>query len=143
MAGHVARRMFRTPLRTALLALALALTLGGFALAAPGVLPVPKPAPSAIPVKGTVTVVDLGAKTCIPCKMMAPILVELEKKYEGKAAIIFIDVWEKPEESKRFQVSAIPTQIFFDRNGKEVYRHLGFLDKQSIIDRINKMMDVK
>jgi thioredoxin 1 len=45
-----------------------------------------------IPAKNTVTMVDLGAKTCIPCKLMAPILEELEKEYKGRAAVIFIDV---------------------------------------------------
>ncbi|MDQ7836474.1 MAG: thioredoxin family protein [Humidesulfovibrio sp.] len=140
MAGQVARRMFRTPLRTALLALALALTLGGFALAAPGVLPVPKPAPSAIPVKGTVTVVDLGAKTCIPCKMMAPILAELEREYKGRAAVVFIDVREDFDAAKRFGIRAIPTQIFYDKKGREVARHEGFMDKQSMTAKLNSLL---
>jgi len=65
-----------------------------------------------IPVDGMVTMVDLGAKKCIPCKMMAPIMVELEKEYEGRAAIHFIDVWENPGEAKRFGIRVIPTQIF-------------------------------
>ena len=46
-----------------------------------------------LPVKGMVTMIDLGAKKCIPCKMMAPILEKMERKYEGKAAVVFIDVW--------------------------------------------------
>lgn len=95
------------------------------------------------PVPGMVTMVDLGAQSCIPCKMMAPILEELEKEYKGKAAIIFIDVWQNKDEAKRFAVSMIPTQIFFDRNGKEVYRHTGFLEKQAIIDRLETMLEKK
>ena len=50
-----------------------------------------------VPVKGMVTLVDVGADACIPCKMMAPILEKLEKVYQGKAAIVFIDVWKNPE----------------------------------------------
>lgn len=46
-----------------------------------------------LPVPGMVTMIDLGAKKCIPCKMMAPIMEKMEKKYAGKAAIVFIDVW--------------------------------------------------
>jgi len=42
-----------------------------------------------LPVKGTVTLIDLGAKKCIPCKMMAPILEKMEKVYKGKAAVVF------------------------------------------------------
>lgn len=55
-----------------------------------------------LPVKGMVTLVDLGAKKYVPCKMMAPILAKLEKDYKGKAAIILIDVWENPDPAKRF-----------------------------------------
>ena len=66
-----------------------------------------------VPVKGTVTMIDLGAKKCIPCKMMAPILEKMEKKYRDKADIIFIDVWENRDQAKRFGIRALPTQIFF------------------------------
>jgi len=92
-----------------------------------------------VPTKGTVTMIDLGAKKCIPCKMMAPILVKLEKAYKGKADIIFIDVWENKQPAQRFKIRAIPTQIFFNAQGEEVYRHVGFLDEKSIIDQMTKM----
>lgn len=92
-----------------------------------------------IPVKGRVTMVDLGAKKCIPCKMMAPIMVKLEAAYEGRAAIVFIDVWENREQGPRFKVHAIPTQIFFDEQGKEVFRHVGFFDEHSIIEQLSQM----
>lgn len=94
-----------------------------------------------VPVKGMVTMVDLGADSCIPCKMMAPILKKAEKKYQGKAAIVFIDVWKDREPARRFGIRAIPTQIFFDREGKEVYRHEGFMDEKTI-DRILSEMGV-
>jgi thioredoxin 1 len=92
-----------------------------------------------IPQKGMVTMVDLGAKKCIPCKKMAPILIKLEKVYQGKAAIVFIDVWENREQAKRFGVRGIPTQIFFDKYGTEVYRHMGFFDEKSIVGQLKKM----
>ena len=92
-----------------------------------------------VPTKGTVTMIDLGAKKCIPCKMMAPILVKLEKAYKGKADIVFIDVWENKQPAQRFKIRAIPTQIFFNAQGEEVYRHVGFLDEKSIIDQMTKM----
>ena len=92
-----------------------------------------------VPTKGTVTMIDLGAKKCIPCKMMAPILVKLEKAYKGKADIIFIDVWENKQPAQRFKIRAIPTQIFFNAQGKEIYRHVGFLDEKSIVEQLIKM----
>jgi thioredoxin 1 len=103
--------------------------------------PVPKAAGGTpqVPVPGMVTMVDLGAKSCIPCKMMAPILEELEKEYEGRAAILFIDVWEDHSQVERFGLRAIPTQVFYDKQGREVKRHIGFMDKQSIVSELRKL----
>jgi len=92
-----------------------------------------------LPVKGTVTMIDLGKKTCTQCKMMAPILEKLKIKYEGKAAIVFINLLEDPEQQYRFELKALPTQIFFDTEGKEVYRHVGFMSEKDIVARLNKM----
>lgn len=92
-----------------------------------------------IPVKDMVTMVDLGAGKCIPCKMMAPILEKLKKHYDGRAAIIFIDVWEDDSQAKRFGISAIPTQIFYDLTGKEVYRHQGFLGEEAIVAKLKEL----
>ncbi len=92
-----------------------------------------------VPVKGMVTMVDIGAKACSPCKMMAPIMEKMEKVYRDKAAIIFIDVWVNPGQAPRFGVSTIPTQIFYDANGKEVYRHVGFLSEEAIVAQLQKM----
>jgi thioredoxin 1 len=116
------------------LSLALALALM-FLAAAPALAVSP-----AVPVPGMVTMVDLGAKACIPCKMMAPILVELEKEYKGKAAVVFIDVREDYDAAKKFGIRSIPTQIFYDKKGREVARHEGFLDKKSIADQLNKLL---
>lgn len=96
-------------------------------------------APSDIPAKNTVTMVDLGAGKCIPCKMMAPILAKLQKDYAGRAAIIFIDVWEDGSQAERFGIRSIPTQVFFDKNGKEVYRHEGFLAEDGIVAKLKEM----
>ena len=94
---------------------------------------------SDVPVKGMVTMIDLGAKKCVPCKLMAPILAKMEKQYEGRAAIVFIDVWKHNEQARRFGIRAIPTQIFYSETGKEVYRHVGFMDEKAIINQLKKM----
>ena len=83
--------------------------------------------------------IDLGAKSCIPCKMMAPIITKLEKKYDGRAAIVFIDVWKNRDQAKRFRIRAIPTQIFFDKEGKEIFRHVGFMSEKAIVEQLKKM----
>ncbi|MFW6216336.1 MAG: thioredoxin family protein, partial [Desulfohalobiaceae bacterium] len=73
-----------------------------------------------MPVPGKVTMLDLGADDCKPCKMMAPILEELKKAYAERAAIVFIDVRKNREAAKEYDIQTIPTQIFFNANGEEV-----------------------
>lgn len=92
-----------------------------------------------IPVKGMVTILDIGAASCIPCKMMAPILEKLEKKYDGKAAVIFLDVRYHKETAISFGINGIPTQIFYDKKGNEVYRHLGYMSEDAIVAQFKKM----
>lgn len=77
--------------------------------------------------------VDLGATKCIPCKMMAPILEELKKDYAGTFDVVFIDVWENPAEGQKYGIQSIPTQIFYDAAGKELFRHEGFFPKEDIL----------
>jgi thioredoxin 1 len=92
-----------------------------------------------IPVKGMVTMVDLGAASCIPCKMMAPILDKLEKRYRGMAAIVFIDLRYDRKAAQHFGIRAIPTQIFFDKDGEEIARHVGFMSEEAIVAQLKSM----
>lgn len=82
--------------------------------------------------------VDLGADKCIPCKMMAPILEELKKEYAGKLQIDFIDVWKNPKAGRQYGIRVIPTQIFYDVDGKEISRHQGFMGKADILATFRK-----
>ena len=77
--------------------------------------------------------VDLGAGKCIPCKMMAPILEELTQDFADSFDVEFIDVWEDPEAGEPYGIRMIPTQVFYDREGKELFRHEGFLGKEEIL----------
>ncbi len=77
--------------------------------------------------------IDLGADKCVPCKMMAPILEELKKEYEGRFDVEFIDVWKIPDAGKAFNIKLIPTQLFFDKDGNELFRHEGFFSKEDIL----------
>jgi thioredoxin 1 len=95
--------------------------------------------PQQLPIAGMVTMVDIGAHSCIPCKMMTPIIEELSKEYEGRAAIAFIDVWEYQEEAGKYGIRAIPTQIFYDAEGNERFRHEGFMDKESIVKKLKEL----
>lgn len=85
---------------------------------------------------GRPTVIDLGARTCIPCRKMAPILESLAGEYRNRASILFIDVHENRRAAEKFKVQMIPTQIFFNAQGKEVKRHIGFMDKAAIVKEL-------
>ncbi len=76
---------------------------------------------------------DLGADKCIPCKMMAPILEDLKKEYAGTFRVELIDVWKNPDAGKKYGIRLIPTQLFFDAAGKELFRHEGFYSREDIL----------
>jgi thioredoxin 1 len=91
-----------------------------------------KTAPQKLP-----RLVDLGAKKCVPCKMMAPVLDGLSKDFAGVMDVEFIDVWEKENEKKAeaYKISSIPTQIFLSPDGKELWRHEGFISRDDILEK--------
>jgi thioredoxin 1 len=90
-----------------------------------------QPAPAAEDAK-LPRLVDLGADKCIPCKKLAPILRELRDEYEGRLSIEFIDVWKNPSAKDPYHIRVIPTQILFDNEGNEVWRHEGFIPKEEL-----------
>lgn len=120
-----------------LLVLVLALACASLAFAGPA-----KNAGKApmVPVIGMVTVVDLGAGYCVPCKLMAPILKEVEREYRTRAAVVFVDVTEQEALARTLGVRVIPTQIFYDRTGREVARHEGYMDKKTLAGQLDKLL---
>jgi len=90
-------------------------------------------APKPQPAKALPLLVDLGADKCIPCKMMAPILEELKKEYADRFRVDFFDVWKDPDIARKYGIRLIPTQVFFDASGKELFRHEGFFSREDIL----------
>jgi thioredoxin 1 len=88
---------------------------------------------------GRPSMVDFGASGCRPCDMMAPILETLKKKHEGKANILFVHVREEQVLAARYGVQSIPIQVFFDKDGKEVFRHVGFFPQDEIEKKLAEM----
>jgi len=76
---------------------------------------------------------ELGSVNCVPCKMMAPILDELRETFDGQLDVEFIDVWKNEEAGKKYGIRSIPTQIFFDVAGNELFRHEGFYPREDIV----------
>ena len=88
---------------------------------------------------GLPLMVDVGADKCIPCKMMAPTLEELTKDYSQSVQIKFVDVWKNPGAEKPYKVRMIPTQIFYDPSGKELFRHEGYYSKEDILGKFKEL----
>lgn len=83
--------------------------------------------------KGLPKLLELGSTTCVPCKMMTPILEQLTTEYKGKLKVEFVDVGKNEAIARKYKINVIPTQIFLDSKGKEVYRHVGFFPKADIL----------
>jgi len=83
--------------------------------------------------------VDLGAKKCIPCKQMIPVLEALTNDYAGRLEVVFIDVWENRAAGKVYGIRIIPTQIFYDAAGKELFRHEGYWSKEAIVAKFKEL----
>jgi thioredoxin 1 len=82
---------------------------------------------------------DFGAGTCIPCKKMAPILIELSEEYKGRVEVKIIEVYQEREMTQANRIRLIPTQVFYDSKNKEVFRHEGFMDKEAIKKAFDRM----
>jgi thioredoxin 1 len=103
---------------------------------------IPRPAPPAAPV-ALPRLIDLGATKCIPCKRMAPILEALRVDYAGAVNVQFIDVWKDPKAGTPYAIRLIPTQVFFDRTGRERFRHEGFFGRAEIEQIFRDSLGVK
>lgn len=88
---------------------------------------------------GLPMLLELGSQGCPPCRQMVPILDELKAKYKDKFHIRCIDVWQDRASGRKYGVTKIPTQIFFDKNGTELFRHVGFYSKKDILATWKKL----
>jgi thioredoxin 1 len=91
---------------------------------------------------GLPVLLQLGSPKCPPCRKMTPILDDLRADYKGKFLIRYIDVWANTDAGNKYGVQKIPTQIFYDSSGRELYRHVGFYSKKEILNKWKKL-DIK
>jgi thioredoxin 1 len=121
------------------LPLLLAVLIAGAAFAVPlakktftrgtaAVAPVPTSAPAAAVLSGAkVTFLELGSVGCRPCDAMRPVMDAVRQKYGTEVEVVFHDVRENPAVAQQYRIFLIPTQVFLDSAGREVFRHEGFL----------------
>jgi thioredoxin 1 len=88
--------------------------------------------------KHLVTFIELGADKCIPCKAMQPIMKEIAAEYKGQVQVVFYDVWKNPEPARKYSISLIPTQVFIDKTGQEIFRHVGMFPKDELVAFLKK-----
>jgi thioredoxin 1 len=88
--------------------------------------------------KHLVTFIELGADRCIPCKAMQPIMKEIAETYADRVQVVFYDVWKDPEPARKYGIQLIPTQVFIDQKGNEVFRHVGLFPKEEILALLKK-----
>ncbi len=79
--------------------------------------------------QGKVTFLEFGSVNCIPCKMMKPVMEKVENTYPDRVKVVFHDVWtpDGRDLGSAYGVRMIPTQVFLDSEGKEFFRHEGYL----------------
>ena len=87
---------------------------------------------------GLPKVMKIGRTTCVPCVKMSKLLNDLKPKLEGQASVEIIDIDEDYDAVKKYNVTGIPVTIFFDGQGKEIYRQIGLLEEKEIYDWLEK-----
>ena len=90
--------------------------------------------------KKKVVLVDFGATWCGPCKAMEPIIKDMKKKYEGRAAILEINIDEQKSLATDYMVQSIPTLILFS-DGQEVKRLVGLQPAATIEQSLNEALE--
>ena len=81
--------------------------------------------------------VDFYAVWCGPCKMLKPVLHQVEKKYSDKMEVFAIDVDENPTVANTMNVQGIPMLVLY-KQGKEVWRTVGLTDENTITDKVKE-----
>ena len=88
---------------------------------------------------GKATLAEFGWRECIPCKEMRPILEKLAEEYKNTVNLLIVEIPNHKDPAQKYGIEVMPVQIFFDRQGKEVIRHAGFLPREAIIGQFDKM----
>lgn len=86
---------------------------------------------------------EFGMGRCIPCRQMKPILESLAKEYQGQLMVQVVEIDNQPELTRKYRIMLIPTQVFVDADGREVYRHMGFYPKDDLVAKLRGLKFIK
>ena len=85
---------------------------------------------------GKLVIVDFWATWCGPCRMLSPLLDEVEEEMADKITVVKVNVDDADEIAMRYRIMSIPTLLFF-KNGQMVDRSVGAMPKSALVDKIN------
>ena len=87
-----------------------------------------------------ITFIELGSVKCVPCRQMQPVMKAIEQKFAGQVKVIFYDVWNKEQNhfAYDYHINLIPTQVFLNAQGNEIFRHEGFFPEEKITEFLKK-----
>lgn len=94
--------------------------------------------PVAVAPKSLPRMWDFGSENCIPCKTMMGILTPMMKEFAGKVDVRIVNVYQEQALASQYRIQIIPTQVFMDTTGKELFRHVGVLTRDSILAKLNQ-----
>lgn len=83
--------------------------------------------------QGRPTVIEFGASACASCREMKVVLDDLHRTHGTQIGIAEVDLIKQREVIPRFRIQVMPTQIFFDGQGRETGRHVGVIDGPGIL----------
>ncbi len=87
-------------------------------------------------------VVDFYAKWCGPCKMMAPMLEQVQSDNDGKVKVVKVDVEDNDELAKQFGIRSVPTLVFLEQDA-EVGRKVGSSTRVALVESLNKSFNLQ
>jgi thioredoxin 1 len=86
---------------------------------------------------------DFWATWCPPCKELKPTIEALAEEYKGVIEITSIDVDQQKDLAQKFGVTAVPTLVFLDKDGKELSRIVGAVPKDTLVGRFRTLGFIK
>ena len=87
----------------------------------------------------TPVLVDFWAEWCGPCRMIAPLIDELDQDFAGKAVVGKVNVDSESDISSKYGITSIPTLLFF-KDGEVVDKHVGAASKLQLEDKLNSLI---